>query len=624
MIIGTAGHIDHGKTALVRALTGVETDRLPEERRRGITIALGFAPLVLDGIGTVGMVDVPGHEGFVRTMLAGASGIDLALLVVDATEGVRPQTREHLAILSLLGIRGGVVALTKADLVDTELRGLAVEEVQGVLAGSTLHGAPVLPVSAVTGEGIEALRTALTVVCAQVPARGEGEPWRLPIDRVFSVAGAGTVVTGTGWSGGLRREAAVRILPGEQVARVRGLESHGSKVDAIRAGHRVAVALAGIDREAIPVGATLVRADEPWETTQVLRADLTLLPDAHRLGPRTRVRFHLGTQECGARVIAVGGELLPGTARAVRLVLDTPILARGGDRVVLRGGSPVGTIGGGVVTDAVPRSRRARPWPAPEASLTLRLEWMLDEAGAAGLALAEVPQRLGVRSSQVDRLVKDLAKVTRIGERLIRHETVEQLRHRLLARLERAHAEQPLAPGLDRQEARQYLSGQVTIADEVIRRAERAQLIVIEGATLRLPGYSAGAGAGARSAKDEVLERLRSAGIEPPTLTELKAMWGNEVVALLKLLQKEGAVVQVGLEWWFAHEAVETLLARLAAHVRPEVTYAPSELREVLGITRKWLIPFLEWCDARGISRRSEAGRRFPGAAEGWKLTAGS
>ncbi|MBM3898992.1 MAG: selenocysteine-specific translation elongation factor [Gemmatimonadetes bacterium] len=612
MIIGTAGHIDHGKTALVRALTGVETDRLPEEQRRGITIALGFAPLVLEGVGTVGMVDVPGHEGFVRTMLAGASGIDLALLVIDAAEGVRPQTREHLAILSLLGIRGGVVALTKADLVDEELRVHAIDEVRGALAGSVLEGAPVLPVSALTGEGLDALRAALAAACAAVPARGGEDPWRLPIDRVFSVAGAGTVVTGTGWSGVLRREVAVRILPGDRAARVRGLESHGAKVDEIQAGHRVAVALAGIDREEVPIGATLVCADEPWETTQVLRADLTLLSDAQRLGPRTRVRFHLGTQECGARVIAAGGEVIAGSTRAVRLVLDTPVLARGGDRVVLRGGSPIGTIGGGVVTDAIPLSRRARPWLETDATLATRLGWMLDESIATGLDLTTVPQRLGVRPVQVERLMKELAKVTRVGDRVIRNEILERLRQRLITRLERAHQENPLAPGLDRQEARQLLSAQSAIADEVIRRAERAQVIVIEGATVRLPGFAAGAEAGARSAKDDVLERLRSAGVEPPSLTELKAQWGSEVVALLKLLQKDGQVVQVGIEWWFAHEAVVALLARLSAHVRPGNIYSPSELREALGITRKWLIPFLEWCDARGISRRSAAGRRFP------------
>jgi selenocysteine-specific elongation factor len=237
---------------------------------------------------------------------------------------------------------------------------------------------------------------------------------------------------------------------------------------------------------------------------------------------------------------------------------------------------------------------------------------MLDEAGAVGLDLAALPQRLGLRLTQVERLLKDLPKVTRIGDRLVRTAVLERLRQRLLTRLERAHQENPLAPGLDRQEARQLLSAQQDIADEVMRRAERAQVIVIEGATLRLPGFIAGSGSTARSARDELLERLRSAGVEPPSLSELKTQWGNEVVAVLKLLQKEGLVVQVGLEWWFAREAVVTLLARLAAHVRPEVTYAPSELREALGITRKWLIPFLEWCDARGISRRSDAGRRFP------------
>ncbi|MEY4609244.1 MAG: selenocysteine-specific translation elongation factor, partial [Gemmatimonadota bacterium] len=477
MIIGTAGHIDHGKTALVRALTGVETDRLPEERRRGITIALGFAPLVLEGVGTVGVVDVPGHEGFVRTMLAGASGIDLALLVVDASEGVRPQTREHLAILSLLGIGGGVVALTKVDLLEPELRVLAIEEVQGVLAGSVLADAPVIPVSAVTGEGIDTLRLALAAACAQVPARGSDEPWRLPVDRVFSVAGAGTVVTGTGWSGVLERESAVRILPSGATARVRGLESHGARVEVIQAGHRVAVALAGIDREEIPVGATLVRADDPWETTQVIRTDLTTLADAPRLGPRTRLRFHLGTMECGARVIASGGEMLPGAVRAVRVVLDAPIVARGGDRFVLRGGSPFGTIGGGVVSDAVPLSRRARPWPEPSATHSARLGWMLNEAGAVGLDLAALPQRLGLRLAQVERLLKDLPKVTRIGDRLVRTAVLERLRQRLLTRLERAHQENPLAPGLDRQEARQLLSAQQDIADEVMRRAERAQVI---------------------------------------------------------------------------------------------------------------------------------------------------
>ena len=240
MILGTAGHIDHGKTSLVRALTGVDTDRLPEEKRRGITIALGFAPLSLDGVGIIGVVDVPGHEAFVRTMLAGASGIDLALLVIAADEGVMPQTREHLAILTLLGVRAGVVALTKSDLVDDEMRELAAEDVREAIAGSALADAPIVPVSSVTGAGLDDLRAAIRAAAALVPARAADEPWRMPVDRVFSVAGAGTVATGTAWTGTIAREATVRILPLDRTARVRSLESHGAAAVEVGAGTRVA------------------------------------------------------------------------------------------------------------------------------------------------------------------------------------------------------------------------------------------------------------------------------------------------------------------------------------------------------------------------------------------------
>ena len=260
MILGTAGHIDHGKTALVRALTGVDTDRLPEEKRRGITIELGFAPLELEGVGTLGVVDVPGHEGFVRTMLAGAAGVDLALLVVAADEGVMPQTREHLAILGALGIRGGVVALTKSDLVDDEMRALAAEDVDALLKGSALAGAPVVAVSARTGEGLDALRRALTAAAAAVPARDAGDAFRMPVDRVFSVKGTGTVATGTVWSGSVRRDDALRAFPGGATLRVRGVETHGHAAEEGRAGQRVAVALAGADRDALERGAVLVGA----------------------------------------------------------------------------------------------------------------------------------------------------------------------------------------------------------------------------------------------------------------------------------------------------------------------------------------------------------------------------
>ena len=611
MILGTAGHIDHGKTALVRALTGVDTDRLPEEKRRGITIALGFAPLVLEGLGTIGVVDVPGHEAFVRTMLAGATGVDLALLVIAADEGVMPQTREHLAILTLLGVRAGVVALSKADLVEADLLALATEEVRAALADSTLASAPIVPVSARTGAGLDALRDALRTAAAAVPARGAEDPWRMPVDRVFSVAGAGTVVTGTAWSGRIARDAVVRVLPGDRTARVRSLESHGAAVEQVGAGARVALALVGLARDDVPTDAVLVRADDPWATSTVLRADCTLLPHAPALGARRRVRFHLGTAEVGARAVAVGGAVTPGARRAVRLVLDAPVTARAGDRFVLRAGGPDGTIGGGVITDPLPPSVRARPWPLPDASDRARLEWMLAEAGAAGLDVGRLPMRLGLRPAQIDRHLRELERVVRLGDRLVRLEVLQGLRETLLSLVERTHAEQPLAPGLDRQRARAALSPHAALADEVIRRAERAGLIAVEGAHLRRVGFEAGAGAGASTARDRVLTRLRAAGAEAPSVSELVAELGPEVPALLKLLDKERLVVMVALDRPFAREAVEQLLARLRAHVRPGQHYAPSELREVLGITRKWLIPFLEWCDRQGISRRADDGRTF-------------
>jgi selenocysteine-specific elongation factor len=611
VILGTAGHIDHGKTALVRALTGVDTDRLPEEKRRGITIALGFAPLTIEGLGTIGVVDVPGHEAFVRTMLAGATGVDLALLVIAADEGVRPQTREHLAILSLLGVRAGVVALTKSDLVEADLLALAAEEVRGILAGSSLATAAIVAVSAHTGAGLGELRAAIRLAAAEVPARHADEPWRMPVDRVFSVAGAGTVVTGTSWAGSIARDATVRILPADRTARVRSVESHGSAADQVGAGTRVALALVGVTREDVAADAVLVRAGDPWWPSRVMRADVSLLEHAPAMSARRWLRFHLGTADVGVRLVAAGGPVQAGGTRAVRLILDAPVVARSGDRFVLRVGGAEGTVGGGIITDPLPPSVRAKPWALPGATDLQRLGWMLDESGAAGLEVSTLGTRLGLRSASVERLLKELDKVIRLGDRLVRLEVLSAMRETLLRAIARAHEEQPLAPGLDRQVARAALTPHAALADEVIRRAERAGLITVDGAHLRLVGFTAGASAQATSARDRLLERVRQAGVEALSIPELVAELGAEVPAQLKLLEREKLVVMIALDRPFAREAVQELLARLRTHVKPGTTYAPSELREALGITRKWLIPFLEWCDRQRISLRRAEGRTF-------------
>ena len=407
MILGTAGHIDHGKTTLVRALTGVDTDRLPEEKRRGITIELGFAPLVLPELGTVGVVDVPGHEAFVRTMVAGAAGIDVALLVIAADEGVMPQTREHLAILSLLGVSLGVVALTKRELVDPDWLALVEDDVRATLAASPLADAPIIAVSALTGQGMPELREALREMLCAVPARRSDADFRLPIDRAFTVKGTGSVVTGTVWSGALERDASVRILPGGEQLRVRGLHAHGSAVPRVEAGDRAALALANIDVAALDRGAVVVQGSA-WRATRVLRADIALLPDCDvELGPRTRVRLHLGTSEVGARLVVRDVALVGGAHVPARLVLDAPIVARAGDRFVIRSASPVATLGGGIVTD--PHAPvRARPWPGVGLTSLERLDLLTREGGANGVLVGDLPVRVGVARGDIDALILGL------------------------------------------------------------------------------------------------------------------------------------------------------------------------------------------------------------------------
>lgn len=612
MIIGTAGHIDHGKTALVRALTGVDTDRLPEEKRRGITIALGFAPLELPGVGLVGVVDVPGHEAFVRTMLAGASGIDCALLVIASDEGVMPQTREHLAILALLHVPRAVVALTKSDLADRAVREIVHLDVEEAISGSALVGSPIIEVSAQTGEGIDALRVALATALADIPARDTHDLWRLPVDRVFSVAGAGTVVTGTAWSGELAVGETVRIFPSGKTARVRGIESHGAAVTRSAPGARLALALVGVQRDDVHPGDTIVREGEPWQPTRVVRADVHLLPESPTIGMRTRVRFHLGTAECGARIVATGGALAPGAVRPARLILDAPLVLRAGDRFVLRGGTPHTTVGGGVVTDPLPLTPRVRPWPEVAPEPRQRLQWMLDEAGPIGVDLARLGVRLGLRAAELDRLLKGTKGTARVGERLVLSSVLDALRAQLMDAVTAAHRNAPLAPGLDRQTARQSLSPNTELADEVIRRAERAGLVEVAGSALRIPGWDPAASERAGDRTATIRGVLEQAGVEPPSVPELQAAHGQDVPALLKLLEREGSAVPVALDRWFATSAVRTLLGRLRAGTTPGVRYAPSELREMLGISRKYLIPFLEWCDRRGITRRDADGRTFP------------
>lgn len=608
MIIGTAGHIDHGKTALVRALTGVDTDRLPEEKRRGITIELGFAPLHLEGAGTVGIVDVPGHEAFVRTMVAGATGIDVALLVVAADEGLMPQTREHLAILSLLGTRAGVVALTKCDLVEGDWLALVRGEVADALAASGLRGAPVVATSVVDGRGLEELRRALGAAVASLPARSVADTFRMPVDRAFSVKGTGTVVTGTIWNGSLGAGEPVVVQPAGRTARVRGVQSHGREVERADAGTRAAVALAGIEAGVAARGSWLAGTLE-WPVTTRLRAEVAILEDAgHVVRPREWVRFHLGTADVAARLVVPGGPLGPGERRAVRVVLQDPVLARTGDRFVLRLSSPARTLGGGIVVDPLPPRRRVRPW-AFEPDPGRRLARLLSEAGPDGLAMALAGPRLGVPSGELAALLSGSGVITPPNGRLFSPQVLSEIEDRIILAINAFHDRLPLADGMPAAECATAAGVSADLADHVAQTLAREGRIERRGAVLRRPGWAPSLGPEDARLGAAILETLRKAAGEPPDVSGLTAMHHRDPVPILRIMEREGGVVAVEADRFYAAEAVATLVGRLRDGMTPGREYAPAELREVLGLSRKYLIPFLEYCDRMRVTERRTTGR---------------
>jgi selenocysteine-specific elongation factor len=605
VILGTAGHIDHGKTTLVRALTGVDTDRLPEEKKRGITIELGFAPLEIPGVGTMGIVDVPGHEAFVRTMVAGATGIDLALLVVAADEGVMPQTREHLAILELLAVKRGVIALTKADLVDAEWLALVEEDVREATARALPH-ASILPVSAVSGTGIEALRTELGRLASTLPGRRTDDLFRLPVDRVFSIKGTGTVVTGTVWSGQVDRDALVRILPGDGTARVRAIQTHGAQLEHAGPGARTAVALASVHVEDIPRGSTIV-TDKNWHSTTLIRADVTLVGEV-AVRPRTWFRFHVGTSEVGARIITRAAT--PDEPFGARIVLDHPVVLRGGDRFVLRTSAPLNTVAGGVVTDPY-APRRAVLWPAG-LSPAERLARMVAEAGGQGIDPAVLPVRLGLTHAEC-RVVQSEAvqssEVVELGGRLLSSARIAELRRRLRDEVDAFHDASPLEPGIPTQLLRTRLAADAHVVDALIAAELAAGVVASHGGALARAGWTPTLTPSETETVDRLLSKLRDAGVEPPSATELSAQLAVSVDALLRFLERRGDVVQTEEGRYYTVDNLRLLVDRLRQVMTTNVSATPAEIRDSLGVSRKYLIPFLEYCDRAGYTNRHASGR---------------
>jgi len=623
VIVGTAGHIDHGKSSLVEALTGTNPDRLEEEKRRGITLDLGFAFLDLEGV-RLGLVDVPGHERFVRNMLAGAGGIDLVLLVIAADEGIKPQTREHFEICRLLGIPRGIIAITKSDLADADSLGLVRLEIEEFVRGSFLEGAPIVPVSARSGAGLDELKNVLRRAAQAVAAKDATQHFRLPIDRSFAMKGFGTVVTGTLISGAVKVEDEVELYPTRKRLRVRGLHSGGKQIERAVAGQRTAVNLAGIEHEEITRGMVLAPAGL-FEATQRVDARVTLLGSAPPLKNRARVHFHQGTAEAIAEVILMndgGGELAAGASAFAQLRLDTPLLLLPGDRFILRRFSPVVTIGGGTVLDArAPRHKSRDAAVAPFLGVLQHgkreeILGALVEATPRGLMLPEILARTGWIESETRAMAEKLAAAKRVrilGSApivLAPAQAVTDCATAIRKVVETFHRANPLLAGIPKQELRGRAGrARVEIFDAALGDLVAARTLVTAGDLVSQAGREITLSNEETRAKELIEREFESAGLTVPGFASVLAKLPVDAARAQKILQillREKVLVKISSDLVFHRSTLLRLREMLAKYRKERGTRLPiTVFKELTGITRKYAIPLLEHLDREQVTRRA-------------------
>jgi selenocysteine-specific elongation factor len=621
IIVGTAGHIDHGKSSLVEALTGTHPDRLEEEKRRGITIDLGFAFLEEAGI-RFGFVDVPGHERFVGNMLAGAAGIDLVLLVISAEESIKPQTREHFDICRLLGIQRGVVALTKSDLVDSDTLELVRLELEDFLRGSFLENAPIVPVSAKTANGLAELKKAMVHQAQQIIGKDSRRSFRLPIDRAFAVKGFGSVVTGTLISGHVSPEDEVELFPKAMKLRVRGVHSGGKNVERAEAGQRTAVNLAGIDHQTLKRGMSLA-APGRFRATRRVDVKLRLLPGVRKLKNHALVHFHSGSFECMAEIILFeGGELPAGHELFAQLRLKQTVLVLPGDRFIIRQSSPLVTIGGGEVLDPLARRPRIREAPRQEFLKTIergdRAEILeaLAQRSLFGLPQSDIPARTGWTDAEIQETIRRVTAAKRI--RLIPAEppllygtaTFDELKNKIAEKVGRFHKENPLLPGISREELRSALARR--LRPELFRAAleELAfqKQIDLQGESVKRAGAQISLLPDEVKAKDQIEGAFATAGLAVPSVKEVLGKLSVETRRAEKLLQillREKALHRVTPDLIFHRQALAELRSKLAGYreTKGERISVPA-FKDLTGITRKYAIPLLEYLDRERVTRR--------------------
>jgi len=627
IIVGTAGHIDHGKTALVKALTGIDADRLEEEKRRGITIDLGFAHLDLPGPNgetlRLGFVDVPGHERFVRNMLAGVGGIDLVLLVIAADEGIKPQTREHFDILQLLGVQRGITVLTKSDSVDAETLEVVRLEVREFLRGTFLgQPSPIVAVSALTGAGLDELKRAIIFAATEVRPRDSLAIARLPIDRVFTMKGFGTVVTGTLVAGTIHREDELEVFPAGRRVRVRGVQVHGQAAESAIAGQRTALNLAGASTEDLSRGMTLA-SPATFEATRRAYVLLRLLSSVeHPLKDRARVHFHSYTMETVAEVLLYGAKkIAAGEQMFACIKLPEPALLLPGDRFILRQFSPVVTIGGGVVLDAAPIPRMPGQADFLKVLAGGNVETILRARIArrhqAGISMSRLIAETGWTKSfieaQLARVINE-NQVVRIGELLLDLSDLEALKLYITQTVGDFHKRNPLVNGINKEELRERQEASADVFDAALGMLVREKKVEVVGDVVRLAGHGVVMKEEEAESKDEIERAFASAGLKVPALREVMAALKidkTRAQKIVTLLLRDKVLIKVSDDLVFHRSALTQLRGQISALKTKSTTIDVAKFKELTGVSRKYAIPLLEYLDRERVTRRAGDAREI-------------
>ena len=612
VILGTAGHIDHGKSSLVKALTGIDPDRLKEEKERGITIDLGFADLSYpDGL-TVGIVDVPGHERLVKNMLAGAGGIDLVLLVIAADEGVMPQSREHLHICNLLKIKSGIIAITKADLVEKDWLDLVEDEVRKFVKGTFLEGATIVPVSSRTIVNIDLLKEKIRETALNVDPKPTKGLFRLPIDRVFTLKGFGTVVTGTAISGSISLDEDVDVLPSNISSKVRGLHSHGKPITTAYAGQRVAINLQGVDKEDLNRGDAVV---VPGRLTPTKKIDATveLLADAPVLKSKTLVHLHLGTSETTARIILFGSnELKAGESCYGQFRLRDPIIAMAGDRYIIRRFSPVDTIGGGEVLDPLSYRRTYKEGledlvTFEKGTLSEKIAVKVKRSGIHGITVLIIEGWIKAEIPSIKEAIRELKGkgiLIQTDDMLIHKTAFDSFREKTKKLLDDFHKKNPLKPGMLKEELRAKLALEPRLFSHLVSSLKD---IVLDKELVRLSAFKAALSGGDETVQTRLLDLLEKAGFQPPTKEELSQSLKidqKRFADILKLMSKEGSLIRINESVYLTSSTYKQMIENLRSFFSSKPDMTVAEFRDVLQTSRKYALPFLEYLDSNKITMR--------------------